>query len=133
MPQASSELPHNGVTAPPDDFPGRPADTDLFQQNQAYNPPDWNAINGGRYMGQADTAQPSLLGSVATLSGLAPAGGGGGGVGGGGSAGGVETAGNISSNPVAPVPEPETYAMLLAGLAVIGMVARKRRGKGGKA
>ena len=27
----------------------------------------------------------------------------------------------------APVPEPETYAMLLAGLAIIGAVARRRR------
>ncbi|CDG84591.1 PEP-CTERM sorting domain-containing protein [Janthinobacterium agaricidamnosum] len=130
MPPASSELPRNGVTAPPDDFPGRPAGTDLFQQNQAYTPPDWNAVNGGRYMGQADTVQPDLLGITATASGLAPPGGGG--VGGGGSAGGVETAGNIGSNPVAPVPEPETYAMLLAGLAVIGVAVRKRRGKRGQ-
>ncbi|MEO8992513.1 MAG: CHRD domain-containing protein [Nitrosospira sp.] len=28
---------------------------------------------------------------------------------------------------LAPVPEPETYAMLLAGLAIIGTVARRRR------
>jgi hypothetical protein len=28
----------------------------------------------------------------------------------------------------APVPEPETYAMLLAGLGIVGMVARRRRG-----
>ncbi len=26
-----------------------------------------------------------------------------------------------------PVPEPETYAMLLAGLALVGAVARKRK------
>ena len=26
-----------------------------------------------------------------------------------------------------PVPEPETYAMLLAGLAVLGFVTRRRR------
>ena len=32
----------------------------------------------------------------------------------------------VSGN-VAPVPEPETYAMLLAGLAVLGGVARRRR------
>jgi len=31
-------------------------------------------------------------------------------------------------NPVAPVPEPETYAMMLAGLGLMGFVAR-RRGK----
>jgi hypothetical protein len=29
----------------------------------------------------------------------------------------------------APVPEPETYAMLLAGLALIGFSARHRRSK----
>ena len=42
---------------------------------------------------------------------------------------------NFNDNPafgkleisVTPVPEPETYAMLLAGLAAIGMVARRRK------
>ena len=35
---------------------------------------------------------------------------------------------SISSAAVAvPVPEPETYAMLLAGLGVVGFVARRRR------
>lgn len=33
---------------------------------------------------------------------------------------------SISASPVA-VPEPETYAMLLAGLGIVGMVARRRR------
>jgi hypothetical protein len=33
----------------------------------------------------------------------------------------------ISSNTVAPVPEPETYAMLLAGLGLIGFTARRRK------
>ncbi|MDR1854328.1 MAG: FxDxF family PEP-CTERM protein [Azoarcus sp.] len=28
-----------------------------------------------------------------------------------------------------PVPEPETYAMLLAGLGIVGMVARRRRNR----
>ena len=31
------------------------------------------------------------------------------------------------SSAIAPVPEPETYAMLLAGLGVIGFLARRRR------
>jgi hypothetical protein len=31
------------------------------------------------------------------------------------------------SVPVTPVPEPETYAMLLAGLGVLGAVARRRK------
>jgi hypothetical protein len=30
------------------------------------------------------------------------------------------------SGPVAPVPEPETYAMLLAGLGLMGAIARRR-------
>ena len=29
---------------------------------------------------------------------------------------------------LAPIPEPETYAMFLAGLALMGAVARRRRG-----
>ena len=32
-----------------------------------------------------------------------------------------------TSNPVSAVPEPETYAMLLAGLGVMGAVARRRK------
>ena len=36
---------------------------------------------------------------------------------------------NGSSNIAAAVPEPETYAMLLAGLGVIGAVARRRRAR----
>jgi hypothetical protein len=36
--------------------------------------------------------------------------------------------GNIVATPVAaPIPEPETYAMLLAGLGVVGFVARRRK------
>lgn len=36
--------------------------------------------------------------------------------------------GNVSvPTPVASVPEPETYAMLLAGLGVIGAIARRRK------
>ncbi|NBW50906.1 MAG: PEP-CTERM sorting domain-containing protein [Betaproteobacteria bacterium] len=30
---------------------------------------------------------------------------------------------------VTAVPEPETYAMLLAGLGVMGMIARRRKNK----
>jgi hypothetical protein len=33
----------------------------------------------------------------------------------------------LASTPLTPVPEPETYAMLLAGLGVMGAVARCRR------
>jgi hypothetical protein len=35
---------------------------------------------------------------------------------------------NVGTNAVtAPIPEPETYAMMLAGLGLMGMVARRRR------
>ena len=34
---------------------------------------------------------------------------------------------NLGSAPVAAIPEPQTYALLLAGLGVIGMVSRRRR------
>ena len=43
-----------------------------------------------------------------------------------GSAGGIYT-GSITANPpLAPVPEPESYAMLLAGLGVMGAIAIRR-------
>jgi len=36
---------------------------------------------------------------------------------------------DVKTSAVTPVPEPETYAMLLAGLGVIGGMARRRRNK----
>ena len=39
----------------------------------------------------------------------------------------------ITQTPtVSPIPEPETYAMLLAGLGLVGYMARRRAGKGNK-
>jgi hypothetical protein len=35
----------------------------------------------------------------------------------------------IGINPMAPVPEPSSYAMLLAGLGVVGFAARRRLGR----
>ncbi len=35
--------------------------------------------------------------------------------------------GTVSVSPLAPVPEPETYAMLLAGLGLLGVLARRRK------
>jgi hypothetical protein len=35
--------------------------------------------------------------------------------------------GNIAVSAVAAVPEPETYALMLAGLGAVGFIARKRR------
>lgn len=34
---------------------------------------------------------------------------------------------SFTANTLAPVPEPETYAMLVGGLAMLGVVARRRR------
>lgn len=39
----------------------------------------------------------------------------------------IKGGGTINFVPVTPVPEPETYALLLAGLGAIGFVARRRR------
>ena len=39
---------------------------------------------------------------------------------------GASYGGNVT---ISPVPEPETYAMLLAGLGLIGAIARRRNGK----
>ncbi len=36
---------------------------------------------------------------------------------------------NINISTVAPVPEPETYALLLAGLGLIGVASRRRKNK----
>ncbi len=34
---------------------------------------------------------------------------------------------NITNAPLAPIPEPGTYALLLAGIGAVGLVARRRR------
>jgi len=35
----------------------------------------------------------------------------------------------VGLNPTAPIPEPQTYALLLAGLGVVGFVARRRQAR----
>lgn len=37
------------------------------------------------------------------------------------------TAGVGNDNPLAPVPEPETYAMFIAGLGLVGLMSRRRK------
>ncbi len=37
--------------------------------------------------------------------------------------------GRSANNPTTPVPEPETYAMMLAGLGLLGAIARRRKAK----
>jgi 5'-nucleotidase len=39
-----------------------------------------------------------------------------------------DAAGRLVDNAITPVPEPQTYAMLLGGLAFLGFLARRRRG-----
>ena len=44
-------------------------------------------------------------------------------------AGGLPAGFGVQLATVAPVPEPETYALMLAGLAVVGAAARRRKAK----
>jgi hypothetical protein len=44
----------------------------------------------------------------------------------------TQKTGNLLSQTIPAIPEPETYAMMLAGLGLLGVVARRRRqGLGG--
>ena len=45
------------------------------------------------------------------------------------SVGQIDGPGVFSISPTAPIPEPETYALMLAGLAVVGAAARRRKAK----
>jgi hypothetical protein len=36
---------------------------------------------------------------------------------------------SVGGASVSPVPEPETYALMLAGLGLVGFMARKRKAK----
>jgi hypothetical protein len=68
-----------------------------------------------------------LLSSTSSSGGSLPAGSG---VGGGGSGGGIDTGRNTVPVPLVPpipaVPEPQTWAMLMAGLALLGFAARRK-------
>jgi hypothetical protein len=68
------------------------------------------ASSGANYLGVLSFGGGGGSGTVcADVSCLAGGGGGGGGI------------------PVGPVPEPETYALMLAGLGALGLLARRRR------
>ncbi|PJJ21910.1 putative secreted protein with PEP-CTERM sorting signal [Janthinobacterium sp. 67] len=86
----------------------------------------------GRALGASDVYEPLLTSSGGGI--MPPAGGGG--VGGGGASGGfdrsgggngaIDTGGGGVVPPIPAVPEPETYAMLLAGLGLLTWVGRRR-------
>ena len=40
---------------------------------------------------------------------------------------GINNHGQVAAIGVSPIPEPETYAMLLAGLGLLGFIARRRK------
>jgi len=42
-------------------------------------------------------------------------------------AGGGAFGGTLTATPIAPVPEPDTYAMFIAGLGILGAIARRGR------
>ena len=88
----------------------------------------------GRGLRTGDVYEPLL---VSSGGGIAPPAGGGG-VGGGGASGGFDRSGGGAINtggngvvvpPIPPVPEPETYVMLLAGLGLLSWIGRRRNGK----
>ncbi|MGK5020572.1 PEP-CTERM sorting domain-containing protein [Janthinobacterium sp. LB2P10] len=84
----------------------------------------------GRALAAGDVYEPLILSSGNTAP--PAAGSSGGGVGGGGPSGGLDRSGggsNIVIPPIPPVPEPETYLMLLAGLGLLSWIGRRRNGK----
>lgn len=81
---------------------------------------------GHAYHGGNDTYVP-LITSASRDTG-SPAGGSS--VGGGGATGGIDSGNRgigVPTPPTAVVPEPETYAMLIAGLGLVAFAARRRR------
>lgn len=44
----------------------------------------------------------------------------------------TQATGNLLSQTIPPVPEPETYAMMLAGMGLVGVIARRRRAEPAK-
>jgi len=83
---------------------------------------------GRSYQGRSNDTLAPLMVSSSLGDGL-PTGSNGGGVGGGGSGGGFTGGSIIPVTPEIPaVPEPETYAMLLAGLGLVAL-ARRRKSK----
>jgi hypothetical protein len=40
---------------------------------------------------------------------------------------GINSHGQVAAFGISPIPEPETYAMLLVGLGLLGFIARRRK------
>lgn len=102
----------------------------IAQQKDENLLPEAGGYRGGQSISGAPAQYASLLRSSPEAgldSGSAPSGAGGGGAGGGLDSGGSGALPNIPTIPV--VPEPSSYAMLFAGLALMGFAARRKSAK----
>ena len=102
------------------DFIARQEDETLFPEASGYR--------GGRQASRAAPEYASLVRSTAETgldSGSTDSGAGGGGAGGGLDSGGSGAIPNIPTIPA--VPEPSSYAMVIAGLALMGFAARRKQ------
>ena len=101
--------------------------TDEFAQPQDNSLLGWGGAQAPAYgrMAMATPDDTSLLTRGANLPGAV---GNGGGVGGGGATGGLQSRDNTVTELPA-IPEPHTYAMVLAGLGLVAFAARRKRGQ----
>lgn len=80
---------------------------------------------GHRYLGSADYDAPLLTSSGSRQT--PPAGGSG--IGGGGANGGLDSGSNVDVAPIPAIPEPQTYLLMLAGLALVSLFSLRQAKK----
>lgn len=102
------------------------ADTYQFAQNEKFN--DWEpAYRPGMVYSTFPSDDTRLLASSDIGGSLPPSAGG---VGGGGSAGGIDSGRNTAivpvTPPISPIPEPQTYLMMGAGLCLLAIASRRK-------